>query len=229
MNQQQERNPKSPNFMGMRGRMLTSDSQQEPADHNKMSWGKTAVWMHARVQLFFFIFSSDGTLINKLLLRPCDFDTKWRCHCSLSKHRVGGGSFILFVFMSHASTDLNRQVWSYWQWVRTLPIWCTTVKEDFIEIPSFIVGEQLLCWWSGLGVMWSRSVWMHVCLVWAGLASCCTDMCLWGGELSLIWWHLHCECNTPPTQPPPIHKHWQGFCSWERNMNMPSVSPSSWE
>ncbi len=133
LNQQQETNPKSQNFMGMRRRMLTSDSQQ------LLKLGKPIItkWTEGKPQSgrmllfsYFFIFFLTGTrmelsLINKLLVSPCDIETNWRCRCSLS--REGGGSPMLFVVMSHASRHLNRQVLSFWPQVRTFPMWCTTV------------------------------------------------------------------------------------------------------
>ena len=154
-----------------------------------MNEGKTAVWTHAHVQLYWYSqYNKQATgeskwLWNKLkvLLQPKqEQGGRWWPHaicfhvaCVKKSHQT---SDILLTGGQDTSSVVHHSL-------------------GILSNPPFYSREQLLCWWSGLGVVWGPSVWMHVCLGWVGLGSCCVDMCLRGEELSLVWWHLHCECD----------------------------------
>ncbi len=61
-------------------------------------------------------------------------------------------------------------------------MWCTAVY-DFIQIPLSLQGTAIvpLIWaWRGV-----EAECVNACVFGLGWKSCCVDMCLWGGKLSL--------------------------------------------
>lgn len=131
-------------------------------------------------------------------------ETNRRCHCILNVSRAGRLQPHLFSWCMHQ--DVSKEMF-YPSDSGSGHFLCGAPQFRVSFKSLFYCREQPLCWWSELGVLWRQSVWMCVCvcLGWVGLASCCVDMCLWGSELSLGGWHLHCErAHTPTPQAPTL-------------------------
>lgn len=127
-----------------------------------MSSGKTAVWTDAYSQLFFHIFLTRWNSNKQAASNSCEFEAKWRCHCTLNKSRGGGGSPQSTA--KTASRYLNRRVLFLLTKGQETSYVAHHSLGSHSRPPFYCLGTAIVLTmsaWRGVG---SECVWMHVCL-----------------------------------------------------------------